>query len=67
MITKVYKETNKKREEWKASTQCWKDVKQKRATMITIQKYIHKWMTRHAYFKLLSVLLSNNVIGSDFW
>jgi hypothetical protein len=52
-LAKVYKETNKEREEWRASVQRQKNKKQKRAAVVIIQKYIHKWKARRAYLKLL--------------
>jgi len=52
-LAKVYKETNKEREEWRASVQCQRDKKQKRAVVVIIKKYTHKWMARRVYLKLL--------------
>jgi len=45
-FTKVYKEINKEREEWRASIQCQKNEKQKRTAVVIIQKYTCKWMAR---------------------
>jgi myosin heavy subunit len=56
-LAKVYKETNKECEEWRASVQRQRNKKQKRVTMVIIQKYTHKWMTRRVYLKLLSTTI----------
>jgi predicted transcriptional regulator YheO len=52
-LAKVYKETNKEREEWRTSIQRQRDNKQKRTAVVIIQKYTCKWMGRHTYLKLL--------------
>jgi hypothetical protein len=54
-LANVYKETNKEHEEWRALVQHPKNEKGKRAAVVIIQKYTHKWMARRAYLKLLSV------------
>jgi hypothetical protein len=53
-LAKVYKETNKEREEWRASVQRQRDKKQKRAVVVIILLYTRKWMARRVYLKLLS-------------
>jgi hypothetical protein len=53
-LAKVYKETNKEREEWRASVQRQRDKKQKRAAVVIILLYTRKWMARCVYLKLLS-------------
>jgi hypothetical protein len=53
-LAKVYKETNKEREEWRASIQRQRDKKQKRAVVVIILLYTRKWMARRVYLKLLS-------------
>jgi len=53
-LANVYKKTNKKHEEWRASVQNQKDKKWKRTTVVIIQKYIRKWKARRSYLKLLS-------------
>jgi len=53
-LAKVYKETNKEREEWRASVQRQRDKKQKRAAVVIILLYTRKWMARRVYLKLLS-------------
>jgi len=58
---KVYKETNKEREEWRTSIQCQRDNKRKRIAVVIIKKYTQKWMGRHAYLKLLSATTGNCV------
>jgi len=54
-IAKVYKEINKEHEEWRASVQRFNGEKWEIVVVVIIQKYIHKWMERCAYLKLLSV------------
>jgi hypothetical protein len=53
-LAKVYKETNKEREEWRASVQRQRDKKQKRAAVVIILLYTRNWMARRVYLKLLS-------------
>jgi len=53
-LSKVYKKTNKEREEWRTSIQSQRDSKRKRTAVVIIQKYTRKWMGRHSYLKLLS-------------
>jgi len=53
-LAKVYKETNKEREEWRASVQHQRDKKQKRAAVVIILLYTRNWMARRVYLKLLS-------------
>jgi len=48
-LEKIYKETNKKHEEWRASVQHQKDKNK-----IGQEKYKRKWKARHAYLKWLS-------------
>jgi hypothetical protein len=50
-IAKIYKETNKEREEGRASVQHQKDEKLKRAAVVIIQKYIYSQiqMVRRAF------------------
>jgi hypothetical protein len=45
-LEKIYKETNKKHEEWRASVQHQKDKNK-----IGQEKYKRKWKARHAYLK----------------
>jgi uncharacterized protein YdaU (DUF1376 family) len=56
-LAKVYKETNKEREEWRASVQRQKNKKQKRAAVVIIQKHIQNYY---------SLLLSYNVVASKW-
>jgi hypothetical protein len=64
-LAKVYKETNKEREEWRVSVQRQKDKKQKRIAVVIIEKYIRKWKARRAYLKLLSATMFIQCCGKQ--